>query len=622
MKKSYLWQASLAITFALTVCVATGLIPAWGNWYSTNMAYRRQSDAFFDGHLRLSAFPGAVEHDMAWGEGGVQQLWALGVPAWRFLFECLARLVGQPAFPDRLAFAAALALVAFILLRSFSSGKRGDGVAAEHESGGGKPERLAAVALLLLFPPILSLYRGPFGVYEEAIAYGCLYSAGLFAGLVAFRRRPTLTLYLTLALLSGLAGFTRATMLAYGVATMLMAFIYTRFLGWKWRTSMYGGCLFVLGGSLLYWTNRVRFGSGTEFGQALQLTSLDLMYVSRFHAPFSDESFWSALRELIGSLFFVKRLNGYEVYGSDIVQWQSPTPRWRHFYDTTYDASYLALLAGAFALIAWRNLRGRKYADWLRWPNDSLLAGVWALLSIGPLALFYLRFFVISSRYMLDFAPAFAIAIGGGLMELGTVRARLGTWKELVRHMVFGALAAWGIWEVVTAQSYFPQEAPFSRGQMLEALNAHFPTVKSFPAHYKSGTRFADEFRINHNGKGWIKGSGETGSMVVLFVSSPEKVTVEVAPASDEKMSDQDYRTIRAKVGLEFLRLESVTSTPSGARLIFNGPRRAFYREGVQALFISFASPRDFVRLRSRFRLLNVWLNRQPLVDTLDDELH
>ena len=98
---------------------------------------------------------------------------------------------------------------------------------------------------------------------------------------------------------------------------------------------------------------------------------------------------------------------------------QSHTPRWRQLYFTTYDLSFLCISIGAWGwwlkgiMGAEENLNRRWRCRWKPgWP------GVWSLMGAGILAaLFYLRTPVISSRYLLDFAPGFAAThCGPGLL--------------------------------------------------------------------------------------------------------------------------------------------------------------------------------------------------------------
>ena len=70
-----------------------------------------------EGSFALDNDPRTLGYDMAWAEGGVQQVWGLGVPSWRLPFELIAKLFGYDAFPDRLALAAALAALVYVLFR-------------------------------------------------------------------------------------------------------------------------------------------------------------------------------------------------------------------------------------------------------------------------------------------------------------------------------------------------------------------------------------------------------------------------------------------------------------------------------------------------------------------------
>ncbi len=107
-------------------------------------------------------------------------------------------------------------------------------------------------------------------------------------------------------------------------------------------------------------------------------------------------------------------------YQKNIFPGQSETVRWREFYFRTFDLSYLLLLllgwGAAFVsflkFIRWR-FRRKKSSLLLasagaRWMG---ILGWWSLLAALPLLVFYLRTPVISSRYMMDFGPAFAAGV-------------------------------------------------------------------------------------------------------------------------------------------------------------------------------------------------------------------
>src|SRR5262245_1708389 len=87
---SALWRWYFAIVAAVVFLATTGLVPAWGVWYSESMPYRQQTEALLHGSLSLANSPMALRNDLAWHNGGVQQVWGLAVPAWRLPFEILA----------------------------------------------------------------------------------------------------------------------------------------------------------------------------------------------------------------------------------------------------------------------------------------------------------------------------------------------------------------------------------------------------------------------------------------------------------------------------------------------------------------------------------------------------
>ena len=189
-----LFLFAVATVISLNICVATGQIEHAGYLFSPSLPYRMQTDAFLRGHLDLSENPADTKFDMAWSEGGVQQVWGLGVPLWRLPFEILARAVGQPAFPDRVCLAVFIALVTYVVLCTFTVD---DSV---HEPGDWlcgilrNPLGIASVIILIAFPPIIMLCRGAFNVYEEAVVYSYYYAIALFAASVDFARAKNVAL--------------------------------------------------------------------------------------------------------------------------------------------------------------------------------------------------------------------------------------------------------------------------------------------------------------------------------------------------------------------------------------------------------------------------------------------
>lgn len=605
-----LWLCYFSIVIALGITAGAGLITGWGRWYSPSLPYRWQTEAILSGRVALSASPTAAEHDMIWAQGGVQQAWGLGVPLWRLPFEAVARLFGQPAFPDRVVFAIAIALVAYIILFTFSAPNE----KARRSQGNFEAWSFWRTILfslcLLIFPPFLTLCRGPFNVYEEAVAYGYLYSIGLFTGLVAFQRRQSVRRYVTISFLSSFAPFIRPTMLAYGFATIFIAFYYTRKAKWLWWKSLSGLLSFGLGGALLFWSNLIRFGSGLEFGSGLNLSGLDVMFTSRFQAPFSNVSLFSAARELFGCLFSLNILNGFDVYRKGIVAFQSPIPRWRHFYQSTFDYSFLLIIITCWIFTVWRWYKRRRHYRFITIESEQETASIWSFMSFVLLFVFYMRFHVISSRYILDFSAAIAVAILGVLSAVRFPNKVWSTKSKLWAAIILGTFATWWAVEVCT-DKVFPARPVLSRTEVLDVLNQKYPNLKSLPRSYVAGTNLASLTGIGQNGNGWTDSEGRTGSMVVLFISNPGTVVLDVAPAPGTTVTEKDFSYIRAKIGLEPLTLKSMEKTDHGRVLTFSPPKRKAYRKGIQVLFIAFVYAKDFNKKYSPFRLLSVSCRRE-----------
>lgn len=602
---------SIAILLTLNLLIGTGLIAGWGTWYSASLPYRRQTDSLLSGKIALSSSPTTIELDMVWAEGGVQQVWGLGVPFWRLPFEALARFTGQAAFPDRIAFAAAVFAASWLVLRMLTVPPQ---VLHFHdwlEQIRIAPTQLAAAILLLLFPPIITLCSGPFNVYEEAVAYGYYYAIALFAATIAFVRRPKLQLYLVLSMFAGVAAFVRPTIGAYGFSTVVIAWFVTRRAGWSWRHSLAGPALFAIGCAMLFWSNWKRFGSGLEFGHQLTLSAWDLMYCLRFPAPFAQEPLWSAAKELFGSLFFVNKLNGFAVYRSEVVAWQSSTPRWRHFYQTTFDGSYIVGIVACWALAAWSALRSRQERSQTA-AAEFIVSAVWSFVSICSLAVFYIRYTAMSSRYVLDFAPAIGATLVGCLLAIETTPRPLILSSKFVRNCLLAAISGWWVYEIVVAKQFFPQTETYDQGQVVGQMQHGFPKPGIIPAFYNADTNPSDVSGIPQDGRGWTHPSGQAEALVVLFVNDPQQLRLEVAPTEGKTPSDEQYEAIRAKVGLETLSLESIERTQRGRVLTFSAPKRAAYRQGIQVVFLAFVGSDEFLQRTSPFRLLRVdWRSQE-----------
>ncbi len=623
----------LAVVIAAGILVATGLVLDWGLWYSDYLAYRGQTEAFLEGTLAVGADVRRIGWDEVWFAEKAQQPWGLGVPAWRLPFEAMARLAGQPAFPDRLALGAAWALVAFGILRLYLiPSKPVHPVAWLKE----RPERICVFALLVLFPPLLTMTRFRFVVYEEAAAYSFLAGVGLFAFTLWFYRRRTVPVFLGLALLAGVAPFVRPTLLAYSVASLLIALFLAWHIGWRWHRLVAGVVLFGLGCTLLFVSNAHRFGSGLEFGHATNLNTVDSMrYTSRFDHPMRSEPLHSAAAELGAGLFLIgNSFNGYGWYEQDFHVWQSSTHRWREYYFTTYDPTFALMLAGALGLAILRKVKGKESGGignrergragdagkrevgeaegrgvWggRLWSETDLMI-LWMLLAAVPIFVFYLRGPFLASRYLLDFGPAFAVGLSAFVfLAAESLRRRIGSGRRSVAIILI-AFAGWWGWQVFTGDGAFPAGPVLRAEQVAARLNVAEPQTpfEGLPDSYVAGME-VDSRWPPFNGAGWDLETGQTKAAVTLFVPAVARLEIEVAPAEGGgELAPEDYEIIRAKVGLEFLRRSSIEVIPEGRRLVFEGPKRGVYRQGIQTCFLGFVAAETATDGDSPFQLLRV----------------
>ena len=598
--------AAIAMVGALSICCLTGLIGSWGRWYSHDMTYRRQTEAFLRCETALSRNIADLSWDMAWSEDGVQQVWGLGVPTWRLPFELLARAVGQPAFPDRLALAAAIALSAYMVVASLLppacvvTGRQWMHAALA------QPERLSVGLFLIAFPPILGLCSGPFNVYEEPIVFGYYYAIGLFASTAAFARRATPARYVLNGILAGIIGFIRPTLFVYGIATVLSDMSVARRERWSLSRVGVAPALLIAGGLALFASNSRRFGGGFEFGHRLNATGSDIMYASRFGASFDQQPYWRRTLELLGALYFVRELNGVDNFQTDVVPWQVPAPRWRHFYCRTFDASYLVICVGAIAVLAGCTVYPRANP-----PNPSNNAGAlaWIVLPMCSLSAFYAIYYSISSRYMLDFAPAIAAA-SASLLLFGVERLTATRSAALLRWILAASLTLWWVIEMELTQELLPQQPPWGQIHVLDAMSAVKQEAKALPLHYLVGSRSTPwTTDLEFNGFGWEEHTGLTGPVVMLFVENLAELHIECHWTSSTKPSQRAIDCIRAKVGLETLKLVSAKKCDGTLELVFDRPDRAAYRRGIQPVFISFVPPDDILAPRSPWRLQRVdWI--------------
>lgn len=607
---------------AFAVLYAAGVIPRFGQWYAVSPYYSQQVDALLKGELALSHDPRDLQYDMAWAEGGVQQVWGLGVPVWRLPFTVAARLAGFPLFPEHIATGLAIGLVTFLLLATNA------------------PKSIHAFTLkqllptygiagfFICFPPFYNMLCTRFEVYEEAVSHAYLYALAEFCLVFRLAKRRDPASWMVLMLVSGLGPFVRPTLIFYGVAAWIIGSIILcsrsatanhpspeirfpahpprghchegsggipaaralrlRFIGlgmrlvefgrrYSWLT---GTLLFIFGTALLLLTNRVRFGSILEFGHSLNMQDWrESLYFTRFDCPFSEESFPSLLKELAGALFFEKRFNE-PIFSAEIFWGQAQSLRMRDVYFTTYNWSYLPLIIGGTGWLILR-LGNPPKEDADAHDRGLFFAGWWALAATTGLAAFYLKTPAISSRYLVDFGVAFAVLTLLSLSLLVQVSRSL-----TERLAISGAVIVWLGWQLMAAQtgglgSRSLSWSDIERSSLRKGFNPHFGDI-----HFSGSALAPGNSGIAFDGCGWDGDSKEVTPVITLFVDSPQFLTLELVHTSSA--IPEVPVSVRAKIGIEMLRIHRIANKGQSWQITFLGPQQMKYQHGIHPVFVAF----------------------------------
>jgi hypothetical protein len=598
-----------ALLYAASVLFFCGLVPDWGQWYSSSSYHREQSKALLHGRFAISNNPRDLSTDLCWSGGGVQQVWGLGISLWRLPFDALSELLGEPAFPDRLGLGLFMALGAYVVFVTWLD--LGD--KSQKASTSKSPNRWAgygAVILCLVFAPLINLLRSKMDHYYEVMAYLAFFGILLMCGTVSLARNPTWKKFWGLSTLSGFGGLIRPTLVFYAFATVgigvLIMFHYEReqrkfnLLDYSWtivsRKLLTAAVLFSLGGIILFASNYLRFGNGFEFGHKLNVSQmLPSIYATRFDYPFKHLPLIESGRELFGALFQIDQFNGIDFYKSGIFSGQSSTIRARKFNYTTYDLSYAAVLfvswlVGIRAALKWLWSSRRLPRETKNTPESlstPWVLIVWSILSSLPLIGFYMKTHAIGDRYMWDFVPAFSAAlIGLWLFVFDTVVVKAPSRKsrQMMLLCLSLILASWQAYEIISAkQGWGP-----SHSVTLEELAWQSPKrpLVSSPNEYRT-RKSLDALGIPFNGLGW-----ETNGIVrccgIFYVDSPRFLELELTLSQGYTTEDAPLNEMKAKIGLEKLNQLSIHHTNDSWIVEFSGPKQERYQKGLQPAFVAF----------------------------------
>lgn len=601
--KAILERFYLPVFCALLLIFLAQLIPEPTKLFSSDVSLRKQTNALLRRSLALADDPGYLAGDYAWDHGKVQQVWGLGVPAWRLIFECIWRILGKEVFPDRIAFIAAFLLVANLIGRfnSLIAGSFCEKVATRWI--------WLPMFLVVLFPPFIALCSSRFIVYEEVEAYAFLVNILLLFWTLWLSQRPSTLSFTGIAFASGLVVLVRPTCAAYGISSLLIASaVYWNKQRKPWILAL-SIALFSIAGVMALTLNMIRFGNPGEFGHSLNTNGeVSMAYAARFGTPYSNEPLYSAAKELFGLLFLARSKIDASPYGTQLFPGQSLTFRWRELYFSTFDLTIFLMALIVLVFVAKRIYFRLKTHDIQTSPIERvlMLGAFWSFISSVPLFFFYLRFPFISSRYVMDFAPCFAGIIWvffWGLMN------SLPQGKLVVTWIAPLLLVGWWVFEIATIYEHHitSEENRTLSLTQVNVLMRNSQTRYSFnqiPNFYTNGFPF-ETVGIPLNGTGWNI-AGETENCVSLYVENPDCLKLEVASARRDHLSPDAYLQIKAKIGLEFLKLQNMRLADDKATIVFRGPQIRRYQTGIQLLSLGMVDRGGLSIQYSAFRLLKV----------------
>ena len=369
--------------------------------------YHVQTDAIFHGAWALSPQIEAMDFDLAWYDGGVQQLWGLGVPLWMLVFDGVAKLFGCVCSDIVPLFA----LLTLFCLYTLSVSRL-----LERKMNNISVPLLFAV-LVLFSPTMWIFFWGPKNIYEIACLYAHIFSLLLLLAVVRYAVQKSWFDFFLGCGLSGFVSLVRPTHGIYGVAGgCILLFLALRHWSRKSERQFFLyvllGTIIILSGFIfLAWTNWTRFGSFFEFGHNLSFSANSIVYLTRFGNPCDECNLWVLSKELFFWLFTLPYMASYL---------EAPVLRWRDIYQPTFGISFLLFLTLSFLCLlcyaktlfkASRRKMGflsTMYSSSSGWKVTLVGSLVfWWGLSFGILFLFYLNFSTLSTRYIHDFAPSF-----------------------------------------------------------------------------------------------------------------------------------------------------------------------------------------------------------------------
>lgn len=566
------WYALIlyALAYGLVMLSLDGI-----RLYEQSPYHRYQAEALLHGHFYLADSIEAIQPGLAWHDGHVQHVWGLGVGLWLLPFDALWHLFSGQPLPDRIVLGITFALLAFYSgitgLKLIRQGQRTVG--------------LGVMWFVALCPALWTLSRASQLVFEETVLYSTLFSLGVLVSIVRVASFGSRSDYFLCCILSAFEVWVRPTHAVYGLSAVLIG----SFIVWTRRQNVkdiaFGCAGWLVSLALLAWTNYARFGSPTEFGHHLTISSGNMMYLTRFGNPFREASTIEAAKELF-SLLFLANPRGGGTFADDLIPGQSPFTRWRRLDLTAFDFSYAVIcLAAIIGSVIWLIRQRKQGASLWKQPQDALVFVllVWSGISAGGLSWFYLYYPAIASRYLFDFAPALT-----GFVMLAWVFVSVVRWKKFFWPL----LAAWLVFEVISAK--VPVENPYiPNSRMLFAL----PHTREVPLENFNGiyapTRHPVETKIAGNGYGWEPETGFAADVLSLAIDNPEFVELRVSQRRASNGEPAKTDVYRAQIDGISLPLTEVIPEEQNLKITFKVPSNVQAKHQIEMLFLCFSDGYD-----------------------------
>ena len=559
----------------------TDLIPKWGQWYAGDIDpyVTLQLRAWFRGQLPLFVHPVVATNDYVWGRGGMYTAWGLGLSLLSVPLHALARLFGATAFPDHVRFLIFYAATVALFARAL------------HRVSRPEPQALvasaAAAGFFLVFPSYLGLIEARFLIYDQTIAVGSLWVVLLLAGVLAVLEKATATRMVVLCASAAFAVFIRPPLAAYGLTTVVLAFIVAHRGGLRGRRLLAGPLAGVVVVALYFASNKLRFGSAFDAGYANLNSGQFVDRLVRWGVDFYKVPFATQAKELYATLFRLEPFSGQNMMGTPppAIARYATGERWREYYSPTYDSWVFAAWMISIVVVLWRLVRGRL------WRGDSdlrgevaTIAGAWSLPPSIVLFVFYARVGNMVTRYIVDLYPAFVGALMCVAMAaVDEVRRRArdstGAAQLAIASLAALYLAGWRGW---THNLSHPVDAKALDARLAE-MDAHVLAPPLVPGHIRCGDwRGPDPVRAQF--MGWERDCSLHSAMLFAFPYSP-CISFTFGPTGKTwgPAEEKSLASFRAHADFDALRTCSTQADQETRRLTMCEPREPpFLLDGLR----------------------------------------